>query len=267
MRVEEHLAALRREGELMARTLDGVSDWEAPVPTCPGWTVRELAHHLGRVHRWAALVVRERRDGDPEKDTEEERIWGPMPADPDVAAWYRDSHAALVATLEAAPEDLACWAFLPASSPRAFWARRQAHETAIHRVDAQAAGGGMGGGPEGLEGGSVIDGVEPAFAVDGIDELLLGFYSRPRNRARTDTQRSLSVTAEDADASWIIHFGPDGAHPERAAGTGNEDCEVRGGASELYLALWNRRPLEAMRVAGDPGLVEVWRTKATIRFS
>ena len=254
MRVEEHLAALRHEGELMARTLDGVSDWEAPVPTCPGWTVRELAHHLGRVHRWAALVVRERRDGDPEKDTEEERIWGVMPADPDVAAWYRDSHAALVATLEGAPEDLACWAFLPASSPRAFWARRQAHETAIHRADAQAAGGG-------------IDGVDPAFAVDGIDELLLGFYSRPRNRARTDTQRSLSVTAQDAGASWIIHFGPDGAHPERAAGSGRADCEVLGPASELYLALWNRRPLEAMRVAGDPALVEVWRTNATVGWS
>lgn len=28
---------------------------------------------------------------------------------------------------------------VPATSPRAFWARRQAHETAIHRADAESA--------------------------------------------------------------------------------------------------------------------------------
>jgi uncharacterized protein (TIGR03083 family) len=255
MLVEEHIAALRREGELMAEALERAPEWDAPVPTCPGWTVRELAHHVGRVHRWAALVVREWRTAEPDEDTEAERIWGTMPGDEDLVAWFRAGHAAVVETLEQAPADLDCWAFLPASSPRAFWARRQAHETAIHRADAQAATGD-------------IDGVGPAFAVDGIDELLLGFYSRSRNRARSDVARALSVTAEDAEANWIIHFGPDGAHPERGTGSDPErDAEVRGPASDLYLALWNRRPLEPMRTAGDPELVELWRTKATVRWS
>jgi uncharacterized protein (TIGR03083 family) len=254
MLVEEHIAALRREGELMAEALERADEWDAPVPTCPGWTVRELAHHVGRVHRWAALVVRERRAAGPDEDTEAERIWGTMPADEDVVAWFRAGHAAVVETLESAPADLDCWAFLPASSPRAFWARRQAHETAIHRADAQAAIGD-------------IDEVGTAFAVDGIDELLLGFYSRPRNRARSDVERALSVTAEDAGASWIIHFGPEGARPERAAApTGKVDSEVRGPASDLYLALWNRRRLEDLRTAGDPELLELWRTKATVRW-
>jgi len=254
MLVEEHLAALRREGELMAEALERAPDWDAAVPTCPGWTVRELAHHVGRVHRWAALVVRERRAAGPDEDTEAERIWGTMPDDEDVVAWFRAGHAAVVETLERAPADLDCWAFLPASSPRAFWVRRQAHETTIHRVDAQAAVGD-------------IDAVGAAFAVDGIDELLLGFYSRPRNRARSDVERALSVTAEDAGKSWIIHFGPDGARPERGTGQGQADGEVRGSASDLYLALWNRQPLEALRTAGDPALVELWRTKATVRWS
>ena len=39
------------------------------------------------------------------------------------------------------PTTCECWTFLPAPSPRAMWARRQAHETAIHRVDAQLAAG------------------------------------------------------------------------------------------------------------------------------
>jgi uncharacterized protein (TIGR03083 family) len=199
------------------------------------------------------MVVGERRADQPDEETEGERMWGTMPADADVATWYRAGNEAVVEALERAPEDLACWTFLPAPSPRAFWARRQAHETAIHRADAQAVG-------------ASIDGVDPDFAVDGIDELLLGFYGRPRNRVRTEAARTLSVTADDADASWIIHFGPDGAHPRRAA-PGPADAEVRGSAGELYLALWNRRPLEPLRTAGDPALVDLWRTRANVRWS
>jgi uncharacterized protein (TIGR03083 family) len=253
MEVAEYVEALRREGDLTARTLEAVSDWEAPVPTCPGWTVRELAHHLGRVHRWAALIVGERRADPPDEETEGERIWGTMPADDDLSGWYRDANATLVETLRRAPADLVCWSFLPAPSPLAFWARRQAHETAIHRADAQAVTGDP-------------DGVDPAFAVDGIDELLLAFYGRPRNRVTTDEPRTLAITAGDADTSWIIHFGPDGAHPRRGAQAG-ADCEVRGSASDLYLALWNRRPLEPLRTAGDPALVDLWRTRANVRWS
>lgn len=50
--------------------------------------------------------------------------------------------AALVASLRAAADDLAVFTFLPSPTPRYFWARRQAHETAIDRADAQAAAGG-----------------------------------------------------------------------------------------------------------------------------
>jgi hypothetical protein len=39
----------------LARIIDG--DLERPVPTCPGWTFRQLATHLGRGHRWAAQIV------------------------------------------------------------------------------------------------------------------------------------------------------------------------------------------------------------------
>ena len=39
----------------LARIIDG--DLERPVPTCPGWTFRQLATHVGRGHRWAAQIV------------------------------------------------------------------------------------------------------------------------------------------------------------------------------------------------------------------
>ena len=66
-------------------------------------------------------------------------ILGRGPADAGLIAAYRDGHAALVAALRDADPDLECATFMPAPSPLAFWARRQAHETAIHRYDAQSA--------------------------------------------------------------------------------------------------------------------------------
>jgi len=37
--------------------LIGEAGLAAPVPTCPDWTLRELAIHVGRAHRWAAEIV------------------------------------------------------------------------------------------------------------------------------------------------------------------------------------------------------------------
>ena len=48
-------AELRACTAELARIIDG--DLERPVPTCPGWTFRQLATHVGRGHRWAAQIV------------------------------------------------------------------------------------------------------------------------------------------------------------------------------------------------------------------
>jgi uncharacterized protein (TIGR03083 family) len=164
--VGEHLAALRREGDLFAAAL-AAGDLDATVPTCPEWTLRELAHHLGRTHIWAVAHIEQ---AGPTALSEEEvrAVWGDLPPDADVVPWYRAALDRLVAAIEAAPPDLVAYTFLPNSPPpRAFWARRQAHELAIHRVDAQTVVG-------------PVDPVSVPFALDGLDELLFGFYSRPR---------------------------------------------------------------------------------------
>lgn len=254
MRTEEHIAALRQEGELLARAAEAARP-DAPVPTCPDWTVRDLVHHIGRVHRWAAAYVREARTTALTPD-EADSVWGPMPDDSRLVGWLRDGHASLVATLDKAPADVGCWTFLPAPTPLAFWTRRQVHETTIHRADAQSAIG---------------DITEPPadLAADGIDELLLGFFSLPRNRLRSDAVRTLAVTATDVGAGWIVYIGPDGARAERRdEPTGARgECEIRGPASTLYLALWNRRPLRDLDVAGNATLLDLWRNKANVRWS
>ena len=99
--------------------------------------------------------------------------------------------------LASAPADLETWTFLDAPTPLAFWARRQAHETAIHRVDAESAAGDVTGFPSG-------------FAADGIDELLLRFVGRPGRPLPVETPRSMVVRALDVPRSWRVTFAPSG---------------------------------------------------------
>src|SRR5262249_6118199 len=125
-----------RQGELLAGAAERAG-LIAAVPSCPGWAVRDLLKHTGYVHRWATGFVAEGLTRP--VDASEEEILGEGPADAELPGWFREGHAALVRTLGAAARRLTCWAFLAAPSPLAFWARRQAHETAIHRVDAEQA--------------------------------------------------------------------------------------------------------------------------------
>jgi uncharacterized protein (TIGR03083 family) len=227
------------------------ADLDAPVPTCPEWSVRELAMHMGMVHRWAMAYPRDAR---PEAIPEEHEavVWGPMPDDAALVGWLRTGLAALVATLSTATDDVACWSFLAAPSPLAFWARRQAHETAIHRADAQGAVGS-------------VDGWPTEFAVDGIEELLFGFYGRPSTKLRQDQPRSLALRATDADRGWTLHIGPEGLRVDRGAGPA--DGAIEAAAADLYLLLWNRCGVEGLAADGDLSLLDPWRGSAKVRWS
>jgi uncharacterized protein (TIGR03083 family) len=261
--IAEHIAALQRDGQLMAAAAEqaGLS---TPVPSCPGWQVRDLLRHQGYVHRWAGRFVTDRLpDAVPEPS--ETEILAANPPDGQLLAWFREGHAALVAALGAAPPDVSCWTFLPAPSPLAFWARRQAHETAIHRVDAELAAGGS------------VTSPDPAFAADGIDELIMGFLARDERRL-TDEQRAggrrrVRVRAADGAGEWQVELTEDGeraASVRRGSGGGHADCTLAGPAdctlagpaAGLYLVLWNRAEpgaATAVDVSGDRSVLRLWR--------
>jgi len=176
-----------------------------------------------------------------------------------------------VRALGAAPPDLECWTFLAAPSPLAFWARRQAHETAVHRVDAEQAASAAGqaastAGPVPPGNGAAF---EPAFAADGVDELLMGFLARGMRRGNwPGLGGSLAIHADDGTAGradWLIAGDPDG--PGVSRGTGRADCDVTGPASELYLMLWNRGPADRLDVAGDPSILAVFGRALQITWS
>jgi len=249
MEVVEHVAALRAQGALLAEAAAAV-DLDTPVSTCPGWRMRDLVQHIGGVHRWAATYVASSRT-EPMDAEEEAKVMAP-PDDGALAEWFLEGHAHLVSTLDAADPELDCWSFLPAPSPLAFWARRQAHETSIHRADAQSPG-------------AAITPFPPALAADGVDELLWGFASRRRSKLRADPPRGLHLHATDTGADWLVRVQPDRIAVERRAG--DADWSVRGPVSDLYLLLWNRRGTDGLEVQGDPALLDLWRTSIQVRWS
>jgi len=134
----------------------------------------------------------------------------------------------------------------------AFWARRQAHETGIHRADAES--------PSGTGG---ITAFAPDFALDGIEEMLTGFLGRPDGE-RVDPPRTLYLQATDTVGQWLVRLGE---QVEVAREPGEADCSVRAPASDLHLLLWNRRPAEGLDVEGDDSVLTSWREAVQIRWS
>lgn len=255
MDVPSLIDALRTEGQLLGDAA-ARAELTASVPTCPGWTVRDLLLHVGGIHRWAATVVGDARPAPIDIDQPYD-IVDVLPDDEQLLDWYRTGHAELVHTLEKAPTDLACWAFLPAPSPLEFWARRQTHETTVHRVDADSATGPGTSAPVGAE-----------VAADGVDELLTCFVSGRSRRLRSSTDRTLGVHAVDVDVRWLVRIGSGMPHAERVTEFAT-DCSVAGPAPRLYLALWNRTSWDDLEVSGatPEQLADLWSAGVHVRWS
>jgi uncharacterized protein (TIGR03083 family) len=242
VQIDQYVDALSEQATALAdaATTAGLA---ADVPTCPGWTVRELVGHTGGVHRWAAAILTAGLGGG-------RQAMPPAPVD-GLLDWYREGASDLVELMLKLPDDVAAWTFLPAPTPKAFWARRQAHETAIHRADAECA-----------RGTRVSFPVE--FALDGIDELMNGFLARPRTLLVADPPLSVLVAPTDADRWWHMTIDRDG-RTTRSSGSLTADATVRGAASDLYLYLWNRVHPGPVDVAGDLRVTELWRGLATVQ--
>lgn len=243
MELHGFIAELERQGHAL-RGVAAEAGLDAAVPSCPTWTVAKLVAHVGTVHRWAASHVQEpRNSGDGARAT--------APTE-GLLDWYSEGHSVLVETLRKAPPDVAAWTFLPAPSPLEFWARRQAHETAIHRADADIALG-------------RIAGYDVGFAADGISELVDGFLGRRGGGLVSDLARTMLIRLTDDDRVWHITIGPEGRqisqHVEGAA-----EVVVHGSASATYLFLWNRGPRDSLQISGDQSVLDLWQRKAHVRW-
>jgi len=253
--IADYIDALRQQGESLAVAADQAG-LDAPVPPCAPWRVKDLLRHTGYIHRWAASHITERPariiDGPPEAEI----LKGGAP-DGELLDWYRAGHAALVATLETADPGLQTATFIAAPSPLAFWARRQAHETAIHRADADSARGALPGYPAG-------------FAADGIDELIMGFGRRRKYQPQAEHQGTLLIRATGTGDQWYAEARDGRIEPRRAGDDAAHapTCTVSGPASGLYLFLWNRGDAarNGVEVTGDPAVLALWKSSVCVRW-
>ena len=178
----------------LARIIDG--DLERPVPTCPGWTFRQLATHLGRGHRWAAQIVATRAT---EPVPMREVADGKLPADPARhAKWLNAGAGQVIEAVTAAGSD-PVWTFA-GIRPASFWARRRAYEAAVHLADAQLASG------------RDVD-LAPEVAADGVDEWLTIIAAGTRGAAGPARAQAQDPCGEGQS----LHFH---ATDPRLSGTG-----------------------------------------------
>lgn len=213
------------------------SGLDAPVPTCPGWTVTDLVAHQGMVHRWCTDTLRGQR-----RDPAEHLAEGLASAD--LLQWFDDGATALLDVLSKTPEDWDGFFFLhTAADPRNGWARRQCHETTIHAVDAMSAR--LGRAPRADELWFSAE-----LATDGVDELVCGFGASGRSPLRSPEPLALEMTATDTGATWTLRVDKD--EPPRVSHEAMPEPDVRWSASarDLYLTVWNRTG------AGGPGQPE-----------
>ncbi|MGH3751222.1 MAG: maleylpyruvate isomerase family mycothiol-dependent enzyme [Pseudonocardiaceae bacterium] len=251
LRGDRYLDALPCQSELFAAALPG-ADLQQRVPTCPDWTLHQLAEHVGQVHRWVTAIIARRATAP--VDPAGLGVAG-APADPDgLAGWLRDGAGELADAIRAADPRIPVWSWADDHSV-GFWARRMAHETAVHRADAELALGRE-------------FALEADLAADAISEWL-GLLSlpqaitfRPELAELRGEGQILHLHSTDPGlgeaGEWIVRRTPSG--PAWEHGHAKGDVAVRGAVVDLLLVLLRRVPPgEApVTVLGDPAVLEHW---------
>jgi uncharacterized protein (TIGR03083 family) len=229
----ELTAAIRREGEAILAA--GRQGLDVAVPTCADWTMTDLLTHLARVYRRATTIVEQRATTEV-----------PFPPVEDVAdplAHLGEALDDLVAALAAAQPDSPVWNWSGRDETAAFWARRMAHESAVHRFDAQRAH-------------DVAQPVDAELAYDGLDELFDVIVPRVVARDSVVLPAGTFAFASTDEGSRCIRTGADGL--ERLDVLKDADVTVHGTTSALLLAAYNRVPWASLEVSGNADLLAQW---------
>jgi uncharacterized protein (TIGR03083 family) len=226
----------------------------AGVPTCPRWALDDLLDHLGRVYAMVATVIGDALGNPPDREKVPRRPEGEDPLD-----WMRERLGLLLPVLSEIPEGAARWNFVSGPrSPVGFWWRRQAHETLVHRVDAELAGR------------APVREAAPEIAGDGVAEFLLvsGFSEAPGTDLDAGRGMTVHLHASDApEVEWTI----DTAGRTCARAHSKADVALRGPAWSLARWVWRRGSaapgcglpeelvLPDLEAFGDVRAAEAWR--------
>ncbi|MFJ7249918.1 maleylpyruvate isomerase family mycothiol-dependent enzyme [Kitasatospora sp. NPDC098652] len=223
-------------------------DLDATVPSCPEWTLFDLAQHLGGGDRfWAAIVAAGPADAPPAEAVAARAALTPPREREALVAWLAASTRHLLDALSAAGAEAGCWTWWGNSqSPQTAGAvaRHRVQETAVHTYDAQLAMGA----PELLP---------QEVALDGAEEFLLSCCATTFPWPHADAVVDYHATEGH---SWRLHLDADGARAETlaedAAAVTVAHASARGGASEIVLFYYGRLTMEDLAIDGDPKIFQ-----------
>lgn len=217
-------------------------DLDAPVPSCPGWSVADLVRHVAVVYLHKVECLRQGRAPEP---------WPPdESATAEPFALFDRAWPGLRAELVARPPESAAYTWYEPDQTTRFWLRRMAQETVIHRIDAELA---------------LRTGIQPVpddLAVDGIDEVLVVFLAYQSKTWCEDFGADLAeaddrpVLVSAGGAGWLVRATPSGVSVEAGIGSGlvAADAAVRGEPGAMLRWLWGRGD-GGVTVDGDEQLV------------
>ena len=235
MDLDRYVVGFRENGERILELADG--DLDAAVPPCPGWSLADLVDHVSRVYSMVAHALETGQKPDTIPD---------RPDDVGVAEWFTDRFERVTDLFASVEPAAPVWNWSVLGQEASSWFRRTAQETAVHRWDAESAT-------------DSCTPIEAELAADGIDEW---FDVHVRTDATMpelsegNASGSLHVHCNDTDGEWWAVLTDRVLELEREHKKG--DAVIRGGASDILLALWGRVPLSDVEVLGDPAVVASW---------
>ena len=247
MNHHDHCAALELEIAKFADVLGAASPL-VHVPSCPAWSIHDLGEHVGRIHRWATYLVRERAQV---RISSNDMGLDSGPLSP---AWILEGGSHLLAALRGCDPDVAMWAW-GADQHARFWSRRQLHETLVHRIDMELA---LGVEPQ----------ADPGVAGDGIDEFLVNLPHAarfsPGVKELTGGGRRLAFQQLDGERRWTVTLGEDGI--SFAPNDELADVELATDALTLLLVLYRRRRIDDadVSITGDRALLDFWLANSAL---
>ncbi|MFC1409511.1 maleylpyruvate isomerase family mycothiol-dependent enzyme [Streptacidiphilus sp. N1-12] len=221
---------------------------DARVPTCPEWTLFDLAQHLGQGRRFRAAIVAAGPADAPPAEAVAERT-APAPRErEELLAWLAATTQQLLDTLLAADPEGGCWTGwgpTQLTDTCGSVARHQVQEIAVHTYDAQVAVGA----PQPLP---------TEVALDGVEENL--FISSFTTSAWPHKPTAFDLHAAEG-RSWRLTVDGDGARTTRLPAAGQDPdaagLSLHGTASDLVLYLYKRIPVDSLRLDGDPELLDL----------
>ena len=225
----------------LARDLERSARLDGTVPWIPAWSVRDLGGHLGTVHRWTVHILRAGHTGPPSREFRQ------APPAEGLLDWYCDGVVTLVGTLRETPPAAPAWHMSPAAEKvAASWARRQAHELTVHRMDLEIAAG------------RPRAPLDPALAEDGVDEVLGTVLPRwAATEPLASASATIAVTSRASGRRWRVQMDHGAVSVDRH-GHGSVDAAVEGDPADLLLHLWGR-PADGIVVTGNRGVEQLLR--------